>query len=1190
MRNTCVPLALLLAFACGLDGQSTGRITGAVVDSSGAAVPGAKVQLFFPGGSKAVLSGQTTAEGLFNFASVRPAVYDLTIEATGFVKTTVRGVTVDPARATDLPPVKLELPSVTQSIDVAAGAQGVQTSNAEVSTTITTEQVRRLPLLDRDPLSLVYTQAGVAYSPRSDTVINGQRASYTNMTLDGINIQDNFIRDNGVDYTPNMLLLDQVGEFTISSSNSNASFGGGASQIAFVTPSGTNELHGSTYWYNRNNFFSSNDWFNNQAGVERPQLNQNQLGGSLAGPVRKDRLFFYTNYEAFRLHQQSPANRTILTGDARNGIFTYTDTSGVVRKVNVLTAKNVTADPSIQSLLTQVPGPEKINNFDAGDSRSGALRNTGGYRFNLRDNRIRDNVTAKVDYNLSTKNVFTGTYLWNRDDVDRGDLSNDYSVAPKVTNLNHSNLFSAAWRWTPSARLTNELRGGLNFAPGDFPTSQTFPPYLLSGLVFSDPVNTTQRQGRDARTVNIMDNASYQRGRHNVQFGFQTQRVKVRRWNDDGILPEYTLGMSSGNSAALVAGDLPGARNADVTRANDLLATLGGFITSYQQFFNVTSRTSGFVPGASDTRNYSLNQYAWYIHDQWKVLPRLTVTLGLRYDLFGVPDERDALALTPVVTNNNPLQTLLSNSTLDFAGSAAGRPLYSRDKRNFSPNIALAWDVSGNGSTAVRAGYSINYVNDQTLLATLGLLDYNSGLIGASGDFGLTARLTAPPKVPVPVYQVPRTFADNYADDSTSVFGLVDPHLRTPYVQQWNLAIQQQVKGNVVEIRYVGNHTTRGIRAFDVNQVVIRENGFLDDFIRAQNNGFAAVKAGRAFNPAYNAAIPGSQPLTVFPKLDFGGSLTNGTVRSLIQSGQVGELAATYAIDGENGPVQFFRNPNALAADYLTNYSNATYNSLQVEVRRRLSGGLDFQGNYTFSKVLSDAAGTSQSRIEHFLDSTNPQLERARADFDLTHMIKANAIYEIPLGKGHRLSWGPLNQVLGGWSVSGIMVWQSGAPFSILSSRGTLNRLGGDRSYNNTAVSTLTKGQLDPLLQLRMTGDGPYFIAASAINPQDFTGVAADGEAPFSGQVFSHPGPGQVGTLQRRMFSGPWTFNLDFGAQKQFKLAEKKSLQFRMEGTNILNHPTFSVDDQSLDATDFGKISGTLYGRRVIQFGLYLRF
>jgi hypothetical protein len=230
--------------------------------------------------------------------------------------------------------------------------------------------------------------------------------------------------------------------------------------------------------------------------------------------------------------------------------------------------------------------------------------------------------------------------------------------------------------------------------------------------------------------------------------------------------------------------------------------------------------------------------------------------------------------------------------------------------------------------------------------------------------------------------------------------------------------------------------------------------------------------------------------------------------------------------------------------------------------------------------VLSDSAGTSQSRLEHFLDLANPKIERARADFDLTHAIKANAVYDLPI----RHRW------LGGWAVSGIMTYQSGAPFSILSQRGTLNRSTGTRSDSNTADTTLNKAQLDDLLQFRMTGNGPYFVAASAINPKDGRAVAPDGEAPFAGQVFFHPGPGTVGGLQRRMFSGPWTFNMDFGILKKTRITERQSVELRMEATNVFNHAAFAVHDQAIGSVNFGRITDTYTWPRIVQFGLYYRF
>lgn len=1173
--RSLVVCALVLALFVPAPAQVTGRLSGTVVDATGAAIPGATVNLALAGSTTPVLAATTTSEGLFSLIGVRPETYDVIVEASGFRKQTVRQVKIDPGTETSVPAIKLEVGSVTESVEVTATAQGVQTTNAEVATTVTNAQVSRLPLLNRSPLALITTQAGVVYNGKTNTVINGQRSSYSSVTLDGINIQDNFIRTNGLDFQPNLLLLDQVEEMTIATSNTNATVGGGASQVMFVTPSGTNAFHGKAFWYNRNNALAANDWFNNRDGIKNPFLNQNQLGGSLGGPILKDKLLFYVNYEAYRRHQQTSSNRTILTGDARNGIFTYKDAAGAVRKVNVLQTMGIQIDPAIGALLQQVPAPENINNFRVGDSSDALLRNTGGYSFLKRNNRIRDNVTGKVDYNLSTKHVFSGTFSWNRDSLDRGgtDVDNDFSPVPKVTNDEAIKFLSVGWRWNPSASITNELRGGFNLAPALFLTSQDFGKSILDGTIFSNPVNTFRAQGRDTNTYALNDNASYVRGAHNVQFGFQVQQIRTAPFNDAGITPTFNLGIGSGNKG-LDASQLPGATASDIAVANNLLATLGAYITSDAQTFNITSRTSGFVNGATNLRHFSLGNYAGYVQDTWKVKPRLSLTLGVRYDYFNPVDERDALVLLPVVQGNF-IQTLLSNSTLDFAGSAVGRPWYKKDLNNFAPNVGFAWDVFGNGKTAVRGGYSISYVNDETVAAVRNNVVTSSGLSQSVTQSGIKGRVsTGLPAITTPVFKVPRTFADNYQLDSQTAFGLPDPNLVTPYVQQWNFGVQHEIKGAVVEVRYVGNHGVKGFRAFDYNQVVINENGFLDDFRRARANYFA------------NGDPAVGQTLTVFPKLSSGGLLSNATIRNLIAQGQVGELATTYQVNGLNGAVNFFRNPYGLGMNTIANYSNSSYHALQIDVRRRLRN-LSFQGNYTFSKVLSDASGDGQSRFEPFLDMNNPKVERARAPFDITHAIKGNFTYELPMGKGHRLGNGPLNRVLGGWSLSGIMTWQSGAPFSVLSGRGTLNRAA--RSGGNTATSTLAKAQLDELFQVRMTGSGPYFVPATVIG-KDGRAVAGDGQASFDGQVFFQPDAGTIGALQRRMFSGPWTFNLDAGIQKETKITERQSIQFRMESTNVLNHPTWYFGDQTITSTQFGRISSTLYDRRLIQFGLYYRF
>jgi len=1172
--------------------QIDGRVTGSVIDQSGASVPGAEVSLKLAGGAKPLLTTKTSIDGTFHFIGVRPGYYDVAVTAPGFREFVRKGIAIDAARETVVTQIILALRAELVDLNVVSDEQAVSTANAEISQTVSMEEIRNLPLLDRDPLGAMQLEAGVVYNGNSNTVINGLRTSYSDMTLDGINIQDNYIRDNALDYSPNRPLLSQVREMTLVSSNGNAALSGGATETAFTTPSGANQVHGEAFWYNRNNAFSANDWFNNQSGVALPFLNQNQLGASVGGPVRKDKLFYYGTYESVRAHQQQPADELIPTQSMRNGIFQYRNTAGAVQSVNLLTLRGISIDPVVQNLLNQAPTPDHINSNLLGDGL-----NSGGYRFNQVANETRDNVTARVDYTIDMKQAVDASFSWNRDNSYRPDAENDYSAVPKITNPTHAALLATSWRWTPSARMTNEVRAGFNLTYAYFLTSQQFGSYILSGMSFADPVNEFMPQGRNTDTYVLSDDAAYQRGRHYIQFGFHGQQVKVRSYDDAGVVPVYSLGMGSGQTP-LSTRNLAGISSGALGTANGWLATLGGYLDGYGQTFNVTSRTSGFVPGAPFLRHFRMNQYALYATDKWKLMSRLTVTYGLRYTLPGVVDETNSLELQPVF-QGGAVETLLNpNTTLDFTGGSYGRPWYHSDKMDFGPNVGVAWDVSGNGKTAVRASYSIFYVNDQSILAPENMLEANAGLQGFAATTGLSGRVgNGVPPIPEPVYQVPLTVAYNSQSTPFNFVGAVDPNLRTPYVQQYSVGVQHEFKGTVYEARYVGNHTVGAYRAFDFNQVNIDAGGFLQDFLKAQNNGLLSLKTNGTFNPAYSSAVPGSQPLTVMSKLVSSGGLNanlnraDGNVVNYIQTGQPGELAYYYQTNGYNpfNSVPFFANPDVIGADLLTNFSSASYNSLQLEARHRMRSGLSLTANYSFSKVLSDADGDSQTRFQNLLDIHNPKLERSRANFDLTQMIKGSGFLELPFGKDHRLHYKPLDRVIGGWTVGAVMMWQSGAPFSILSGYGTLNRAG--RSYYNTADTTLAGQALFNAVSFHMTGNGPMMVPMSGVNPADGSGAISSIDAtPFSGEIFYNPPAGNLGTLQKRMFDGPWTFDLDLNLLKEIEISAHHSVELRMMAINALNHATFWSGDQNVNAVPFGIVGGTFFGSRVVEFGLTYKY
>jgi hypothetical protein len=1184
MKNKLMALVFAACLCPSIFAQVSGTISGSVQDSAGGSVPGARIEVYLQGGGKPVITAKTTSDGLFTISGVRPERYQIRVAVSGFTTYVLNNVEIDPAHETSLPPIRLEVGSVSTAVEVTSNNETVQTANVEVTNTVTMEQVANLPVVNRSPLTLIGTQAGVLTTGPDNSTINGQRTSFTNVTLNGVNIQDNFIRANALDFLPNLLLSGQVSEFTVSTSNQDASQSA-ASSITFITPSGTNTLHGSAFWSNRNNALAANDWFNNQSGVKRPFLNQNQLGGTLAGHIIKDKWFYYVNYEGFRLRQQSTKTDTILTSDARNGIFTYKDSSGAVQKANVLTLAGTSINPAVASILSQVPTPDKINTFNVGDSSAALLRNTGGYSFLGRNNETRDNVTGTTDYVISSRHSVSSAFTWNRDVLDRPDLQNDYSLIPKVANDDTVKFFSAVWRFTPGATLTNELRGGLNLAPAIFATSQQFGNSIVDGFLFNNPLNTFRGQGRSTNTYNLNDNATWVKGKHYVKFGMSYQSIRTAPFNDAGITPVYTIGLGTGHQG-LLAGQFAGGISAsDLVTANSLLASLQGAVTSDSQTFNITSQNSGFVKGATNLRHLVYDNYGFYIQDNWKVLHNLTIEAGLRYEYYRPLRETGNLELAAQIQNNDIAGTLLNpNASFNFVKGG----FYNADKKDFGPRIGFAWNVFGDEKTSLRGGYGIYYVNDEVITSVNNSLITNPGLSSTATQQGLTQFANNPAAVPVPVFQVPRTSVDNYALSSSNAAGVTNPNLKIPYVGQYSLSLQREFKGAIFSAGYIGNHGTRLLRGTDYNQVLIKQNGLLGDFLRAQNNGNLALAATKKYTPAYDPTIPGSVPLTFFPTLPNGGFLTNSTVLTYLQTGQAGTLGQFYQTNGINGNTNFFPNPNALGANYTSNGADSTYNSLQIDARRRYSHGLSLQANYTYSKVLSNTLGDTQTNFEPFLDNANPQAERAPAPFDLRHVFKANGVYDLPAGAGHKFNPKYLSRVIGGWSMGSILTWQSGAPFSVYTgARGTLNR--GARSTYNTANALAGGNGLFNNLAFRQTGTGPYFIAASAIG-SDGRGTAPDGAAAFSGQLFANPGAGTIGSLQRREFNGPHEFNQDFSLLKNVKIYERHTVQLRVDATNVWNHATFTVGDQNINSTAFGKITSTFFARRLVQLSLTYQF
>jgi hypothetical protein len=1188
---------------------ATGRLTGTVANPQGEVIAGATVTATDNGTGK-VHETTTGSEGNYSFPQLEVGTYTIKATAQGFKTFTATEVKIDVGKEYGLN-LTLEVGDISENVTVTAGAEVIHTTNAELSNTVSTRQIQELPLNGRNPLSLVSLQAGTASNGATTTTINGQRSSFTNITRDGINVQDNFIRANAVDFIPDRPNVDDVGEFTVVTANAGAEAGYGASQVQLVTPRGSNEFHGSIYWYNRNSKLAANTFFNNASGndpvtgadlVPRPFLNRNQFGGRAGGPIVKEKLFFFGAYEGFRLRQSSSRLQTVLTPTARNGIFSYLDNSGVRRTVNVLQLAGVPADPAVASRF--------LSNIPSGNSRdTGDGFNTTGYRFSRKANQDREAVTGRVDYEINDRNSLSGVYSYRkefllRDDVDGGQ---GFSTTPFSFQDAHTQFLALAYRMNPTDRFTNEIRGGFQFSDPAFGSEfEDLVDFFVTLPLVTNPEVTFRNQGRDTKIINFQDNAVYVKSQHSLRFGGQLNFFTILASNAAGTKPTYALGTNV-NTPSLATGQFPGGITAaQLGTANNLLALLGGIVSSGAQTFNVNSRNAGFVPGVAALRNLAYEHISTYFSDQWRVTPQLTLNLGLRWELFTPVRNPDGLALEPAIADGaDPVTAVLNpNGVFAFVGNnSGGKNFFKADWDNFAPVVSVAWAPEfnkkffsaifpGGGRSVLRAGYRESYVNDEFVRAADNALLNNSGLqLGsnainpATGTTALNARLSALPGIPVPAFTLSRTFLqNNLAGARQAAAFAIDPDLKVPRIQEYNVSFEREIGfQTAIEIRYVGGRSKNLVRSVDYNQVDIFNNGFLDDFNRAR---FNLVNFG---NPACANPATGCQTLTVFPRLGSAGLLNNATIRSQILAGTPADLAVTYIINNLAGTVRFTANPNIFVANVLENAAEYNYNALQTEIRRRFANGFYLQANYTFQKTLTDAGGTGQTRVDPPLDLFNRHLDYSRADFDQTHIFNLNTIYELPFGRGKALlndSNGVVDRIVGGWQLTSILRWTSGAPISVLDARGTLNRAG--RSGRQTATSDLSKGQIKDLIGIFKTPCGIYFINPSVIN-KDFTdctgtgrGAEGFGTTPFEGQVFFNNAPGKTGNLERTFINGPVFFNWDASLIKNIPIKEDLRLQFRIEAFNVLNNTNFFSGDLNINSVNFGRITST-FAPRVIQ-------
>jgi hypothetical protein len=1227
---------------------TTGRLIGTVSGPDGL-LPGATVTVTDTQTNREY-TAVTDSDGSFQFEQLSFGVYTVRISQQGFKTFVATDVKIDANREYSLKPV-LEIGSVEVEVTVQAGADLLNSSNGELSNTVSPRQVLELPINGRNPLALLNLQAGVNATSSS---INGQRSSSANYTRDGINVQDNFIRTGG--FVQDRPTVDDTGEFAVITQNAGANFGGGGStQVLLVTPRGGSDFHGALFEYNRNSRFAANTFGNNASNTKRPFLNRNQFGGKISGPAwipgfgegtpswHKDKAFFFVSYERFLLRQTTPLTRRVLLSQYRDGTFTYRDTGGVLRTVNVLTGAGLTGpipasqggvlavDPVIQARFLALT-PSVGNGTLQNTGTAGSL--TQSYVFNQNDNDTRNGFTGRFDVDLNDRNNVYFVYKFNDNKDDRQTDGGGFNQIPFGTQGGPTDFYLLSYNSTWGSNLTNEVRGAFNRSKPFFNQADNFPTnYLIGGLPLglSSPEPSFQKQGRDTAQYTFQDNASYVWGDHALRFGADINAQRIRSQTNFNAVPIYNI-TTTGNTLTprLTATLFPGGIGAtDRTLADNLRYLLGGIVGSGTVAANFVGPGTGAVIGAPSLQKFEYETIGLYFADQWRVSSELTVNLGLRWDYFTPLRNPDQVYLEPDLHGANTIEEVkaavlnpIGNYVL--LGTNAGKPghFFKPDLNNFGPNVSFAYSprkVGGflggllgrDGQTVFRGGFRLGYINDEYIRSADNAAAGNAGLnftLRANNAQNINARFNSLPGFPAPpAINIPISFATgntNAGNFFNTIFA-IDPNLQTQQNMEYNFGVTREIGWDTaVEVRYVGGRSNSLVRGVDYNQVNVRANGFLTDFLTARNN--CRILQASLNQPLASCAdatgsqgLPGqSTNMPVFASLPGGGLLTNTAVTGPIAQGNAADLAILYVTNGLDGNVPFLPNTNAGPVDVLINGGKYRYNALQAEIRRRFTNGLSFQANYTFQKILTDVQSDAQARFDPYLDNNQLAVENGRADYDRTHTINVNAIYELPFGKGKKFlnSGGWKNTVFGGWQVTSIVNVSSGAPLSIKDVDGTINRVA--RAGRQTAFSNLTAAQIKDLIGIFKVNGKIYYINPSVIGPDGSatnSNLEATGNSSFPGQVFFNVQPGQTGNLPRNFFNGPWYINWDAGLIKNISFNERMRLQLRGEAFNVLNHTNYFIADNSaifdIDSTTFGQIAPTsTFSPRIMQFAVRFEF
>ncbi len=1081
---------VLLAISAPALSQVTASISGKVDDASNSGVLGATVTVknLETGATRTVTTDES---GNYRVLSLPIGPQQVRAEKAGF-KTEVRtGVNLKVGQDAVVN-LRLEVGEIAQEVTVSEETPTVNTTTSSVSGLVGEREVKDLPLNGRSFDNLIALNPGaINYGLKS---ANTSTSNGNTFSVAGRRPMDNLILLNGIEYTGSsqlaitpggvsgdLLGIDAVREFNVQTDTYGAGYGKrSGAQVSVVTQSGTNTVHGSLFEFLRNSALDSRSVFAQTSFV--PPFRQNQFGGALGGPIKKDRLFLFGNYEGFRQALTLSSVSVVPDAQVRQGNFP--NAAGVYTPVANL---NKAMLPYF-SFWPQPNGAElRVNGLPSGTA----------FSYNSPKQSIREDFgTVRSDYTILDRDALSASYT-----IDNGNslipladpLFASYSaLGMQVASLQETHIVSP--------NILNTFRAGFSRAafnldsslPGSFPSSLSFVSGQgPGGIVVNGGVTTTGLSGITSAGPNnaagvwnrrniysFTDDVQISKGIHQISAGVWFQRLQDNE-----------------NSASRQLGQ----------------ATF----TSLTTFLQGTTSSFQVVPSANELGWRSLFG-AWYFEDAVKLRPNLTIRAGIRQEF---------------TTGWNEVSGRASNYVTDSSGllvttPRVGNSVYTENnaRKLFSPRVGLAWDVFGNEKTAVRAGFGTYYSLIDDLSFLLNSLPPTNGSLSASGSlFSITPVV---PNVAIPLSCGPGVPSPctTYAPQG------IQGNAKTPTVQEWNFSVEQQLTSNTaLRVAYVGSFGYHGLLSVDPNTIA------------------AQICA--------NAA--GCQA---------GGAATSGSPAVAANQSHVAQ-GAQYI------PVGTRPNPYLGAGFFWYTEGNSRYNALQTEVSHRLSQGLQFRANYTWSKNLDMNSGLTgaqaQNQSQMIMDRNNLRRDWGPSALNVTSQASISGRYELPFGHGKRWMSGASGfqeKLAGGWQFNGIATMLSGFPFT-------------------------------PVIGTNRSGDGDTRNPdRPSLNPS-FSGPIVLGQQGqwFNPNAFILPPAGTYGNLGRGVFTGPGLANLDLSLFKNTAVSEKVSLQFRAEFFNILNHtnlgtPNATVFSGGAINASAGLITTLATTPRQIQFSLKLIF